>query len=224
MHIVIPSTRKQNAKEKRERQSDVMSEELNLDVMLRTYFRNELAEQENNSEIDLDLKSDRQQQRTSRTIKNFRSLLNAYLSENSVNTAETNRVINSEISSQMSRKLDEIKSDLNFRIMELINSAIEGKILSSIENAVSSNEAAKNTKWDLRSDGRHPSTAEQTTQKLDSQSHRLHKSKFNQQTKCFSENFPRLIATSINHIYRRRDNSVDFDTNDEGYDSPLQFF
>ena len=132
----MPSTRKQNAREKRERQSDIMSEELNLDVMLRTDFRNELVEQENNSEIDLDLKSGRQQQRTSRTIKNFWSLLNAYLSENSVNTAETKRMINSEISSQMSRKLEEIKSDLNSRIMELINSAIEGKILSSIENAV----------------------------------------------------------------------------------------
>ena len=52
-----------------------MSDVENLDVMLGTYSRNELAEQENNSELDLDLESGRQQQGTSRTDNNFRSLL-----------------------------------------------------------------------------------------------------------------------------------------------------
>ena len=61
----------------------------------------------------------------------------------------------------MSRKFEGMKSDLISHILEVINSAIKEKILPSIENAVASNEAAKNTKWDLRSHGRHPSTAEQ---------------------------------------------------------------
>ena len=49
-----------------------------------------------------------------------------------------------------------MKSDLNSHILEVINSAIEERILPSIENVIASNREAKNTKWDLRSDGRHP--------------------------------------------------------------------
>ena len=67
----MPSTRKQKAREKRARQSDVLSDGENLDVMLGTYSRNELAEQENKSEIDLDLESGRQQKGTSRTDNSF---------------------------------------------------------------------------------------------------------------------------------------------------------
>ena len=64
-----------------------------------------------------------------------------------------------------------------------------------------------------------PSTNDETVQKLDSQSDRLYESKFNQQTQCFRENFPRLITTSSNHINHHRDNSVDSESNDEGYDT-----
>ena len=210
----MPSTRKQKAREKRARQSDVMPDVENLDVKLGSNSRNALAEQENNSEIDLDLESGRQQQSTSRTDNSFRSLFNT----KSEITAETNRMIISEVSSQLSRKLEEMKSDLNSHIVEVINSAIEEKILPSIENAVASNVAAKNTKRDLRSDGRHPGTAGQATEKLDSQSDRQSKSKFNQQTQCFREHFPRLIATGSTHINHYRDISVDSETNDDGYD------
>ena len=71
----MPSIRKQKAREKRSRQSDVLSDVENLDVMLGSHSRNELAEQKKNSEIDLDLETGRQQQGTSRTDKSFRSLL-----------------------------------------------------------------------------------------------------------------------------------------------------
>ena len=117
----------------------------------------------------------------------------------------------------MSRKLEEKKSDLNPHILEVINSASEENILPIIKNAVASSEAAKNTKWDLQSDGRHPSTADQTTQKFDHQSHRLHKNKFNQQTQGFRENFPELIATSSNRDNHHRDSSVGSEANDDGY-------
>ena len=46
------------------------------------------------------------------------------------------RVINSDISSQKSRKIDEIRSDLNLQILDAINSAIQEKVLPSIENAL----------------------------------------------------------------------------------------
>ena len=64
-----------------------------------------------------------------------------------------------------------MKSDLNSHILEVINSAIEGKILPSIENVISNNGEARNAKWDLRSDGRHPDRNIQITQNSDLESH-----------------------------------------------------
>ena len=46
----MPSTKKKKAREKRARQSDVMSDVENLDDMLGTYAQNELDEQEKNSD------------------------------------------------------------------------------------------------------------------------------------------------------------------------------
>ena len=48
----MPSSREQKAKEKQQRQSDLMSDIENLDVMLGTYSRNELAEERNDSETN----------------------------------------------------------------------------------------------------------------------------------------------------------------------------
>ena len=142
------------------------------------------------------------------------------MSQNSEITVETSRMINSEISSQMSRKIEEMKSDLNSHILEVINSAIEERILPSIENVITSNREAKNTKWDLRSDGRHPDRNIQMTQNSDLESHGRHKSKFCQQVQDSGENFPKLIATSSNQSNHRRENLVDFEqSDDEGYDT-----
>ena len=93
-------------------------------------------------------------------------------------------------------------------------------ILPSIENVITNNREAKNTKWDLRSDGRHPGRNIQMTQNSDLESHGRHKSKFCQQVQDSGEIFPRLIATSSNLNNHRRENLVDFDQNDdEGYDT-----
>ena len=231
----MPSTRKQKAKEKRSRQSDVMSDIENLDVMLGKYQENEQFRVGNITEGEIDLESQRRQRGTAPVDSNYRSLLNTNLSENSEITIETSRAINSEFSSQMSRKLEEMKSDLNSHILEVINSAIEDKILPSIENVITSSKEAKNTKWDLRSDGRHPSRNVQMVHNLDHESdgrhpsrnvqmvHNLdhesdgrHKSKFGQHVKDSEDHFPKLIATSSNQNHRCRENLVDSDQSDEG--------
>ena len=98
----MPSTRKQKAREKRAKQSDVMSDVENLDVMLGTYSRNELDEQENNIEIEMALESRRCQEDTNLIGENFRSSLNANMSVNSEITVETSRAINLGSSTQMS--------------------------------------------------------------------------------------------------------------------------
>ena len=132
----MPLTRKQRAKEKRLRQSDVMSDIENLDVLLGSYSRNALEEQREASEIEIDLESRGHQQSTNLAGDNFRSLLKTDQIENSEITAEIRRAINPEISSQMSTKLEEIKSDLNSHILEVISSAIQEKVHPSIENAL----------------------------------------------------------------------------------------
>ena len=50
----MPSTRKQKAKEKRSRQSDVLSDIENLDVMLGSYQRNNSEVQDRASENEID--------------------------------------------------------------------------------------------------------------------------------------------------------------------------
>ena len=218
----MPSTRKQKAKEKRSRHSDVMSDIENLDVMLGNYTHGENRDQEAIEQIEIDPESGRRQQALDQNEPNYRSLLNTNLSENSEITVETSRMINSEISSQMSRKIEVMKSDLNSHILEVINSAIEERILPSIENVITSNREAKNTKWDLRSGGRHPDRNIQMTQNSDLESHGRHKSKFCQQVQESGENFPKLIATSSNQNNHRRENLVDFEqSDDEGYDTNI---
>ena len=200
----MPSTRKQKAREKRSRQSDVMSDIENLDVMLGNYQENEQFREGDITEGEIDLGSEGRQRNTVPVESNYRSLLNTNLSENSEITVETSRAINSEISSQMSRRSEEMKSDLNSHILEVINSAIEDKILPSIENVITSNRDAKNTKWDLRSDGRQPSRNVQISQNLDHESHGRHKDKSSRQVQDSENQFPKLIATSSNQNHHRR--------------------
>ena len=148
----MPFTRKQKAREKRARQSDVMSDVENLDVMIGTYTRNELDERENNSGLEMDLGSGRRRENTDLVGENIRSSLNANMSVNSEITAESSRAINSEISPRMSRRFEEIKSNLNSHILEVLNAAIEEKVSPTIRSVVEDSEGAKSTKWGPRSD------------------------------------------------------------------------
>ena len=92
-------TRKQKAREKRSRQSDVIE---NLDVMLGNFRGRNQVGDENMSDADFDLESRRQQGETNLVEGNFRSVLNTNVSENREITAETSRAINSEMLSMLS--------------------------------------------------------------------------------------------------------------------------
>ena len=191
----------------------------NSDVMLGNYPNSEIRGQDAIDQKEIDPESRGRQQDLDQNEPNYRSLLNTNLSENSEIAVETSRMINSEISSQMSRKIEEMKSDLNSHILKANNSAIEERILPSIENVLASSRQVKNTKWDLRSDGRHPDRNIQMTQNSDLESHGRHKNKFCQQVQDLGENFPKLISTSSNQKIHRRENLVDFEqSDDDGYD------
>ena len=124
----MPSTRKEKAKEKRFRQSAVMSNIENLDNMLGSYQRSNSGVREGNSVNGMDSRLSRQKRELNQNDCEFSYYLNTDLSENSGLTVETSRVINTEVSSQMSRKLEEMTADLNTRILDANDAAIEKRV------------------------------------------------------------------------------------------------
>ena len=116
----MPSTRKQKAGEKRSRQSDVMSDLENLDVMLETYSRNGVDSQLGENVENLHRKSNERQTNTNPSDIDFRTLLKNNSVGNSELTSETVRLANSEITSQISSKINEFKVDLSLYLRETI--------------------------------------------------------------------------------------------------------
>ena len=144
----MPSTRKQRAKERRSRQLDIMSDTENLDVMLGSYPRNELGnDSDRNGEIDLG--SDGTRGDPLQNSEDFRSLLNSNSNENSESTVETMRLVNSEIT----KKIDELRRELNSQLVDVINSAITEKVLPDIRNLVSNQNPVFREEVDQRSSG-----------------------------------------------------------------------
>ena len=132
----MPSTRKQKAKERRSRQLDMLSDVENVDIMLGSYSRDDEKNNASENEVNLDSGSCRPQQSSNVIGEDIRSLHNTNSRENSEVTIETTRMINEEISNQMSRKLNEIKTSLSFQIQDAISNAITVKYLPSIQNTL----------------------------------------------------------------------------------------
>ena len=217
----MPSTGMQKAKEKRSRQSDVMSDIENLDVMLGSYQRDNCETQNGDDEGEIDLRSTRHEQNANQKENDYRSYLNTNLSENSCLTVETSRAISSEISSQMSRKLEEMQTSLKSQILDVINTAIDTRVLPSIKNVVRRQNSAKNTHLDLRSDGLHQDTAAPENSQKDLWSNRLHPENINKSYQDAQNEFPRLISINSNQTNHHRENSVDSQESDDeyGYDN-----
>ena len=80
--------------------------------MLGNYPRNDLVKQLGERETEGDLESNGLQ--TAKPIsEDFRSLSNTNSRENSEITIETARLLNNEITNQVTRKLDEVREGLN---------------------------------------------------------------------------------------------------------------
>ena len=120
----MPSTRQQRAKERRSRQLDMLLDVENVDIMLGSYSRGDEENNISENEVNLDSGSSRPQQSSNILGEDFRSLPNTNSRENSEIMIETTRLINEEISNQMSRKLIEIKTSLYSQIQEAITDAI----------------------------------------------------------------------------------------------------
>ena len=150
----MPSTRKQKAKERRSRQLDIISDVENVDVMLGSYSRNNGEEDQSENELNLDSESNRPQRNSNMTGEDFRSLL-TNSRENSEITIETARLIIEEISSQMARKLNEIRISLNSQIQNAITFAITSTVLPYIQNTLNMQGRTNYTVVDRESNGPH---------------------------------------------------------------------
>ena len=161
----MPSTRKQKAKERRSRQLDMIFDVENVDIMIGNYSRDEDRNEQSESELNLDLGSNRPQQSSNLIGEDFRSVLNANSREKSEITVEINRMISEEITNQMSRKLNEIRESLNYQIQDAITSAITDKVLPCIQNTLSKQGRVNYTVGDRGSCGPHesPTAANYTT-------------------------------------------------------------
>ena len=153
----MPSTRKQKAKERRSRQLDMLSDVENVDIMLGSYSREDEENNVSENEVILDSGSSRPQQSSNAIGEDFRSLLNTNSRENSEITIETSRLISEEISNQMSRKLNEIKTGLNSQIKDAITAAIISTVLPSIQNTLEMQGRPNFTMVDRESNEPHPS-------------------------------------------------------------------
>ena len=86
-----------------------------------------------------------------RTCEDFRTLLYTENRRENEVAIDTTRFISTEISQQVTRKLDELKKDLHIQITESINSAIHETILPSLQNSFSSQNRRFRTNVDSRS-------------------------------------------------------------------------
>ena len=140
----MPSTRKQKAKEKRSRQSDVMSDLENIDVMLGVYPGNQSDDEIGDENVDIDSRSNGPIQEKVQTCENFRALKNTENRNGNENLDDTNRRNNSKVTNHVTMKLGELKRDFNIQIMESTNSAIHETILPSLQARYQ----AKKQVWD----------------------------------------------------------------------------
>ena len=117
----------------------------------------------------------------------------------------------------MSRKLEEMRSDLNSHISNAIDSAIEERVIPSIRNVLES----QNTHLDLRSDGPHPNTFDRVRPHRDQRSDGPNQQIAGRTSLDVKKDFPRSVETNSNHINRQRENSVDsyHSDEDDGYDT-----
>ena len=216
----MPSTRKQKAKERRSRQSDIMSDIENLDVMLGSYQSDYCETQNENDGVGIDSRSNRHEENSNQNENDYRPYLNTNLRENSCLTVETSKAISSEISLEMSRKVKEMQTSLNSQIIDVINFAIETRVLPSIENAVGRQNSAQNKNLDLRSDGLHQDSPARENPQKDLRSNRPHPENVSKSTQDAQKEFPRLISVKSSQTNHYGENSEDSQQSDEafGYD------
>ena len=110
---------------------------------------------------------------------------------------ETSRAISSEISTQMSKKFEEMQTNLNFQILDVFNASIEPKVLPSNKNAVKSQNSAKITNLDLQAGRPHPRNSSQARPQKVLQSNGLHPENVSNSAGHAENDFPLITVERI---------------------------
>ena len=180
--------------------------------MLGSYSRDEERNDHSGSELNLDSGSIRPQQSFNLIGENFRSLLNTNSRENSGMTIETTRMISEEISNQMPRKLNEIKSSLNSQIQDAITTAITEKVLPSIQNTLDTQGRTNFTVVGRESNGLHEGPKAANNTAVDRRSSGVQRNPDAENTRKYPkipENRPKTCYTQENCGQMSRQGSVD---------------
>ena len=126
-----------------------------VDIMIGCYSRDDERNEQSENDLNLDSGSSMPQQNSNLTEEDFRSLLNTSSRENSKITIENTRIIGDEIASQVTTKLNDIRSSLPWQNQEAINTAITERVLPSIENSLVARGGANVTMEDQRANRLH---------------------------------------------------------------------
>ena len=145
-----------------------MSNLENLDIMLGNYIRNDLDCQSGERETEGDLESN-ELHSANPASEDFRSLNITNSRENSEITIETAKMNNNEITTKVTRKVDDFRVDLNTQILEVINSAVAENVLPSIQNVLRIQESGLYTRRDHQS-GRLDRSPEDSSSHVDHRS------------------------------------------------------
>ena len=114
----------------------------------------------------MDLESNALRQNANPFSEVFRPLLNTSSTENREKPIETARMINDDNTSQVVRKLDELKSDMTSPILEPINSAVTEKVPYTNQKRFVSRREDWDTALDHRYGGLHRSPKQEMLGKL----------------------------------------------------------
>ena len=98
-----------------------------MNMMISKFLGNEYESYLGEREIEVDLSSSELHDGRNMHEDVFRSMLNSNCREKSERTAETARLLNVQLTSQISKNLDESEIDLNSKILQAIDAAITEK-------------------------------------------------------------------------------------------------
>ena len=127
-------------------------------------------------------------------------------------------MINEKISTQMSRKLNEIKNSLSFQIQDAINSAIAAKLFPSIQNTLEMQGRDNYTTADRGSIGLHVSAKSANFTTGDRRSSGLQRNSEVENAQKSWENRPKRYFIQEKNRQMSRQSSLDSDTGEQNRD------
>ena len=186
-----------------------MSDVENVDIMLGSYSREDERKDEGENEFNLDSGSTRPQQSSNLVGEDSRSLLNMIIRENSEMTIEITRMISEEISHQMSRKLNEIKSIQISQIQDALTTTLTEKVFPFFQNTLDKQGRAKLTVVDRRSSRLQMSPRTTDFTVVNRRSSGLQPNPEHENTQKMRENHPKTCFRQENCRIMSRESSVD---------------